>query len=293
LGREGHIKKIKEAGLKIDLPEGRKLVRFKHCFSGPDELLASDYCPQLVIVCVKTYSLPALCRELSGSGLLQGRLKSALFILLMNGMGNRQAFETLGLPGSRLIEGITSMGVKFSEDGQIELKGRGKTVMEDKVGAQMANFLKERFSQKGFEIEFARDFRVQQWNKLFINCVINPITALTRQENGVVLSPLLQETVQSIIREAVSVAAKEGIVTDERKVLDIVSSVAGKTAGNTSSMLQDVLKGRMTEIDSINGYIIAQAKKHDLKVPVNEALLALVKSASPGKNRHEAEVASH
>jgi len=134
-------------------------------------------------------------------------------------------------------------------------------------------------------MEFPADFAAQQWNKLFINCVINPITALTRQENGIVLSLPLQETVQSIIGEAVGVAAEEGIAADERKVLDIVSSVAGKTAGNTSSMLQDVLKGRMTEIDSINGYIIAQAKKHDLKVPVNEALFALVKSASSGKNR--------
>jgi 2-dehydropantoate 2-reductase len=290
LGREGHIKKIKEEGLKIDLPESEKLVRFKNCFSGPDDLLASDFYPQMVIVCVKTYSLPALCRELSASGLLQERLKSALFILLMNGMGNREAFESFGIHDSRLIEGITSMGVKFSEDGHIELKGRGKTVMEDKIGAEMAKFLKARFSEKGFDIEFAGDFRVQQWNKLFINCVINPITALTRQENGIVLSLPLQKTVQNIIEEAVGLAAKEGIATDEKNVLDIVYSVAGKTACNTSSMLQDVLKGRTTEIDSINGYIIARAKKHDMKVPVNEALLALVKSGSSGKTGMKAEM---
>jgi 2-dehydropantoate 2-reductase len=45
-------------------------------------------------------------------------------------------------------------------------------------------------------------------------------------------------------------------------------------------MLQDVLKGRMTEIDSINGYIVGLAKKHGLEAPVNEAMVALVKSTS-------------
>jgi 2-dehydropantoate 2-reductase len=289
LGREDHIRAIKESGLLIDLAGERKLVHFQHCFENLDDLNGSDFYPQMVIICVKTYSLPALCRELAHSGLMQGRLKDAVFLLLMNGMGNREAFAPLHLPGSRLLEGITAIGVKLSGDGRIELKGKGKTMIEARLDEQMQKFMGERLAEKGFEMEFPANFAAQQWNKLFINCVINPITALTRQENGIVLSLPLQETVQSIIGEAVGVAAEEGIAADERKVLDIVSSVAGKTAGNTSSMLQDVLKGRMTEIDSINGYIIAQAKKHDLRVPVNEALLALVKSASSGKNRHEDE----
>ena len=85
---------------------------------------------------------------------------------------------------------------------------------------------------------------------------------------------------ENAVREAVSVAAKEGIKRDEKSVIKVVYSVAEKTFGNTSSMLQDVLKGRMTEIDSINGYIICLAKKHNIEVPVNEALYGLVKSAT-------------
>jgi 2-dehydropantoate 2-reductase len=110
--------------------------------------------------------------------------------------------------------------------------------------------------------------------------VINPITALTRRENGVVLNAVLKSTVQSVVREAVAVAATEGIRREERHVLDMVYSVAEKTASNTSSMLQDMLKGRNTEIDSINGYVIRQARKHNIDVPVNEAMYELVKSAT-------------
>ena len=280
LGRKSHINRIKDLGLQICLPEGRKLLKFKHCFTDLDDLKASDFCPEIIIVCVKTYSLPGVCDELKKSGLLQGRLKNALFILLMNGMGNREVFDELDLPDSRVLEGITSLGVKFSEDGMVELKGKGKTILEEKIGEDKKKFMRDRFLEKGFEMEFALDFKEHQYSKLFVNSVINPITAITRRENGVVLSSVLKNTVESTVREAVNVAAKEGVKMDEKSVMEIIYSVAEKTSGNTSSMLQDVLNGRMTEIDSINGYIICLAKKHNIEVPVNEALYGLVRSAT-------------
>ena len=79
---------------------------------------------------------------------------------------------------------------------------------------------------------------------------------------------------QNIVREAVSVAQREGLETDVESILAVVYSVAEKRhSRNTSSMLQDVQKKKMTEIDSINGYIIQLAKRNDIEVPVNEALL--------------------
>jgi 2-dehydropantoate 2-reductase len=279
LGRKS-IKRIKDLGLQIHLPEERKLLKFKHCFTDLNDLKASDFCPEIIIVCVKTYSLPEVCDELRKSGLLQGHLKNALFILLMNGMGNREVFNELDLPDSQVLEGITSLGVKFTEDGTVDLKGKGKTIIEDKICDDKKKFMKDRLLEKGFELEFAPDFKEHQYSKLFVNSVINPITALTRRENGIVLSSILKNTVQGAVKEAVNVAAKEGIKRDEKSVRKMVYSVAEKTSGNTSSMLQDVLKGRMTEIDSINGYIIRRAKEHKIEVPVNEALYELVKSAT-------------
>jgi len=151
LGREGHMKTIKDLGLQIDLPEGRKLVQFKHCFTDLDDLKASDFYPEIIIVCVKTYSLPTVCKELAESGMQQGRLKSAHFILLMNGMGNREVFDELDLPASQVLEGITSLGVKFPEDGLAQLKGKGKTILEGKIAEDKKKFLRDRFLEKGFD----------------------------------------------------------------------------------------------------------------------------------------------
>jgi len=282
LGRRGHLQRIKEKGLRIALPGsesgGSRSIRFKHCFFGLNDLEGSGFFPELVVISVKTYSLPAVCNELLQSGLLEKNLKGTEFLLLMNGMGNREIFDRAGLPPSRVYEGITSIGVTFPEDGSVELKGMGKTVFEDKVRQETKDFLRERFEEKGFDLEFRVNFREQQWNKLFANLAINPITALTRRENGIVLSRSLEGTVKNIVDECVLVARKEGINAESEKVLETVFSVAEKTSANTSSMLQDVLRERRTEIDSINGYVVRLAKKHGIRANVNEALFSLVKA---------------
>lgn len=289
LGRATHMQKINKSGLRIEFPESPQFLQFKYCFRNLDDLKESGFYPELVIVCVKTYSLQRVCFELKVSGLLQGRLRNSCFLLLMNGMGNKETFvDMTGLPSSRVLEGITSIGVKFSGDGFIELKGWGKTFIEDKICEnkiyeKTRQFLETGFRESGFEVEFTPDFKKHQWDKLFVNSVINPITALTGQENGIVLSDQMNLTVQNVVREAVSVARNEGLETDFESVLAVVRTVAEATRRNTSSMLQDVQNKKMTEIDSINGYIIQLARKHDMEVPVNEALYGLVKSMAGGK----------
>ena len=280
LGRAGHINAIKEQGLHVDLGGKREVLFFRHCFSSLNELKASNYHPRLVIICVKTYSLPDLSRELKESGLLEERFKESLFILLMNGMGNREAFLKSGLDPARLQEGITSLGVLLAGEGRVELKGRGKTVLQNGIGREDRQFLEKRFSEKGFEIEFSPDFQRHQFLKLLVNATINPITALTRRQNGVVLSPALKSTVEAVVAEAVAVGSAEGLTISEKEALELVLSVAEKTAANTSSMLQDVLRGRKTEIEAINGYIFRRAGEHGIAAPVNETLYGMVKSIS-------------
>jgi len=280
LGRAGHINAIKEQGLHVDLGGKREVLFFRHCFSSLNELKASNYHPRLVIVCVKTHSLPDLSRELKESGLLEERFKESLFILLMNGMGNREVFLKSGLDPARLQEGITSLGVLLAGEGKVELKGRGKTVLQNRIGREDRQFLEKRFSEKGFEIEFSPDFQRQQFLKLLVNAAINPITALTRWQNEVILSPALKSTVQAVVAEAVAVGSAEGLTVSEKEALELVLSVAEKTAANTSSMLQDVLRGRETEIEAINGYIVRRTEEHGIAAPVNETLYGMVKSIS-------------
>jgi 2-dehydropantoate 2-reductase len=277
LGRPGHIERIRERGLLVTLAEGESplTIRFRYTFADLGGLAESDFVPEVVVVTVKTYSLSAVAKEIRESGLLAGKLSDARFVLLMNGMGNRERFD---LPGARIYEGITSAGVVFAGDGRIELKGRGKTVFEEGIGEDLRRFIGARLAKKGFDAEFAQDFRRQQWMKLFANAVINPITALTREKNGIVLSPHLVPLVERIVGECVAVARAEGERFDEVEVTEFVRAVAESTAANTSSMLQDVLRGRETEIDAINGFVLDRARRHGVEAPGNEVLWGMVKA---------------
>ncbi|OPY56506.1 MAG: 2-dehydropantoate 2-reductase [Methanosaeta sp. PtaU1.Bin055] len=277
LGRRGHVERIRAQGLEVFFAPGDKplSLRFSHAFTDLGEFAESEFAPEVVVVTVKTHALPAVAKELKESRLLAGKLSDARFILLMNGMGNPERFD---LPGARVYEGTTSMGVVFSGDGRIELKGRGKTVFEAGIGEDLELFIGSRLAEKGFSAEFALEFRRQQWMKLFANAVINPITALTRGKNGIVLSPHLAPIVERIVGECVAVAEKEGQSFDELSVLEFVRKVAESTAGNTSSMLQDVLRGRRTEIDAINGFVLDRAREHEMEAPGNEVLWGMVKA---------------
>ncbi len=283
LGRSGHMERIRSEGLEVEAPDGTTLVYFRHLFTDLDDLLRSDFHPDVVMICVKTYSLQKLCQELGQSGILEDRLKNASFLLLMNGMGNRELFETQ-VPGAlgRAFEGITSNGVKLAREGKIELKGKGTTVIEKSLPQELEQFIKSRFEDRGFVVEFSADFKRQQWNKLFINSAINPIAALARQQNKVILSPVLQSTVKRVVGEGVAVAGAEGFGFDPDTVLELVLSVAEKTGENSCSMLQDVLNNKTTEIDSINGYIVRLGELHSIAVPVNEALYGLIKAIARG-----------
>lgn len=281
LGRPGHVERIRERGLLVTLAEGESplSIRFRHCFADLGEFAESEFDPEVVVVTVKTYSLAAIAKEIRESGLLAGKLSDARFVLLMNGMGNRERFD---LPDNPVYEAITSVGVVFAGDGKIELKGRGKTVFEAGIGEDLSRFIGTRLAEKGFSAEFAQDFKAKQWMKLFANAVINPITALTREKNGIVLSPHLAPIVERIVGECVAVARAEGERFDELDVLEFVRAVAEKTSANTSSMLQDVLRGRETEIDAINGYVLDRAREHGIEAPGNEVMYGMVNAVEEG-----------
>lgn len=274
LGRRGHIEKIRESGLMIGLPEGPISIRFQYAFSSLQEVEISGFRPDLVLVCVKAYSLPEVRAEILSSGALDGCLKDADFLLLMNGLGN---LEALGMPSGRSYQGFTSLGVQFFEDGIIDLKGIGPTFLEDRIPEGAGKLFKDSFEEKGFVVEISSDFRHLQWSKLMVNAVANPISAIIKKKNKATLSRDLEATVERVIDECLQVAALDGVELDRVSCRDFVRSIISKNSENTTSMYQDVIKGKRTEIDSFNGYVVDQARRHGLSVPVNETLYAIIK----------------
>ena len=263
VAREDHATTIREEGLRVTgeleanvFPEARTDGRG----------LEAD----LAIVTVKAFDTLEAARTLA-----TGEFEAVLS--LQNGMGNE---EVLGEHVETVLAGTASYGAIFREPGVVECTGIGDVVLGSPAGgtSPVADAVGEALSGVGLETTVATDMPRRLWEKLAVNAGINPVTALTRAENTVVLEGEANELARAATRETARTARAHGVTLSNREALAALESVAEATAANTSSMHQDVLADRRTEIDAISGYVVERAREVGLEVPTNRILTALVRS---------------
>lgn len=195
-------------------------------------------------------------------------------LTLQNGFGNHETLiGTLG--PERVALGVTTEGARMIEPGYVQHTGAGKVMIGVHPNLGVLRALLEK---AGFLVELIDNPESLLWGKLVINAAINPLTALLRVPNGELLTrPSARQLMAETAKEAAAVAARMGIRLPYPDVVAAVEEVARNTAANTSSMLQDVLRGTPTEIDAINGAIIQAGEKMGVPTPVNRLLWQLVR----------------
>jgi 2-dehydropantoate 2-reductase len=196
-----------------------------------------------------------------------------LAVTLQNGLGNR---ETLirSLGPARVALGVTTAGATLIGPGSVKAGGEGPISIERN---QALGPLEAALQSAGFDVRVVDDAQSLVWGKLVINSAINPLTALLRVPNGELLDrPSAREVMGELARETARVAHAEGIELPFEDPVKAAEEVAHKTAANQSSMLQDVLRGAPTEIDSICGAVVNYGEKHGISTPVNWGLWKLV-----------------
>ncbi|MEO3734578.1 ketopantoate reductase family protein [Shewanella baltica] len=230
---------------------------------------------RLVIVCVKAYQvLDAL------SPLLKQLPSQCHILLLHNGMGPHLALAPLinaQANGRGLSLGTTSQGVLRQAHWQIKQTGQGLTQLGHFTGTELTKHYRNPLLAAIPNSEWVDAIVPCLWQKLAVNAAINPLTALYQCPNGKLAEPDFSEMINSILDELVMVAAHDGVSLDQSFLHDRVYQVIRLTAGNFSSMHQDIAHQRRTEIDQINGYICERAQAHGLSAPVNAELWARVK----------------
>jgi len=129
----------------------------------------------------------------------------------------------------------------------------------------------------GFDARIARDIRAARLKKLLANVCLNPVTAVFAVRNGALRKPPYARFAEALAREAAPVLAAEGLRITPGEALRRVMEVAKATAGNRSSMLQDVMAGRKTEIDYLTGTLLRLARRHRLAVPTHSAFRQIIR----------------
>ena len=231
---------------------------------------------QLIVICVKSYQVAGALKAFHHL-----IADDAIIIFTHNGLGTLEEISYLFKPSQSLCALLLTQGAKKVADYHIEHTGEGESnlgIILGELTTEKKRHLLKFLQQSLQHVNFQEKIKQAQWEKLAINCVINPISARENIENGKINQQIYKETVRDIIKEVVEVGAREGVELAENQLLSLVTKVAERTKKNTSSMRADIINNRRTEIDYINGYIHCLGKKHLLATPMNTRLWLAVKS---------------
>ncbi|MDD5504977.1 MAG: 2-dehydropantoate 2-reductase [Candidatus Omnitrophica bacterium] len=262
-------KKIKESGITI---EGVTAAKQSVNITADAKLIGQS---ELVVIATKSYDTESALASIKP--LLSGETN---VMSLQNGIGNLQLVSDM-VGQDRTVCAITSHGATLISDGRVKHTGKGDTVIGKLDGKLFRDVrhISNALNDAGIMTKTSKDIGNALWSKLIINAGINPLSAICRVPNGVILKREgIKELMRQLVIEAVKVAKKNKIKLIFDDPLAKVESVCQSTADNISSMLQDVLNKKRTEIDFINGAISRYAKNAGIKTPVNDTIVCIIKA---------------
>lgn len=226
----------------------------------------------LIVVTVKAWQV-----EEAIAPLLANIHPDTIVMLMHNGMGTAQRVSET-LTNNPIVLATTTHGAYKPCKQQVLHTGHGITQIGGFNGSgEQCQFLQEVMDHALPEVRWNPNIHAALWTKLAINCAINPLTAIHQCKNGTLAQQEFQDTLRNITRELVEVMNKEGLDTEFDNLFGVIMQVIIATAENYSSMRQDVVHQRRTEIDFITGYLLQAAEKHHIETPVNLDLYQRIK----------------
>lgn len=222
---------------------------------------------ELLLVTLKAWQVSGAVKN------VQSLLPEACPVLLLhNGMGTLEELKSLQQP---LLRGITTHAATRDGSRVVHVATGITHIGPVSPNGERFSDLAEMLHQALPDVAWHNNVASAAWQKLAVNCVVNPLTVKYDCPNGLLLNH--QQEVATLCDEVASVMEREGHHTSREALLDYVMDVINSTAANTSSMLQDIRAGRRTEIDYINGYVIRRARAQGLVTPENNRLYELIK----------------
>lgn len=277
LGRSWHLDWVAEKGLRIDGIWGKHRVEKCRLVTRPEEL-ASDY--DLVLICVKSYDTAATvrdCRHAVG--------KQTLVVSLQNGLGNIPVLTEHFGP-ERCAAGRVIFGAEIIKPGRVRVTVCADDVVLGPVGeasnTEAIREAAEAINKAGIPCRYEEKVLSYIWAKAIYNCALNPLGALLGVDYGTLVdSPHTRAVIEAIIRECFAILKVRGTEmpwgTAEAYLVDFYEKLVPPTRSHRPSMLQDIERGRRTEIDALNGMIVYYGRETGVPTPVNEMISHLIR----------------
>lgn len=247
------------------------------------ESVENDSPYDVVLFCVKTYD-----NETASRAVLPAVGSGTVVISIQNGLGNDRQLQEI-FPGA-VYPGLAHIVSARISPGVVRQSGGPRTVFFGEPGAPANETLQSIASEMqaaGIDATAADNILDHQWNKFVFIVAFSGMTSYCRCPIGPILhDPVAKDVFRRCAAEAVAVAKASGVDMNPGAVataMERAEAYLGKQEGATSSMFRDLVAGRPTEVDSLNGAVVAQAAAHDVDVPVNSAIYAAVRLADAAR----------
>uniref|UniRef100_A0A7C2AVU9 2-dehydropantoate 2-reductase n=1 Tax=Pseudomonas graminis TaxID=158627 RepID=A0A7C2AVU9_9PSED len=240
----------------------------RQTFAIPAQTVSADEPIQRLLVACKAYDA-----ERAVAAVAHRLTATADVLLLQNGLGSQDAVAAT-IPDARCIFVSSTEGAYLDADWSVVFAGQGSNWLGDTQHDAAPAWVNE-LKQAGIPHQWTADIAERLWRKLALNCAINPLTVLHQCRNGGLQAHA--EEVTALCAELAHVLQRCGQSGAAEGLLDQVQQVIAATAGNYSSMYQDVAQGRRTEIRYLLGHVCATAAAIDCAAPkLNQLRLRLI-----------------
>ena len=268
VGRQQHVDALRQRGLMLEMGGTTHNVPVDATTSASGVADAD-----LVLFCVKSGDTEQVGREMAPH-----LRPDATILSFQNGVDNAERLQSvLGWP---VVPAAIYVATDMAGPGHVRHHGRGDVVIGPCAGSQEILAL---FAAAGVSARVSANAIGELWGKLVVNCAYNALSALTGLAYGrMIRLPGVEEVMRAVVGECLAVAQASGVALAP-DILDKVLGLAASMPAQTSSTAQDLRRGRPTEIDHLNGFVIRKGADLGVPTPANRVLHTLVKAAEKAK----------
>ncbi len=271
IARLERAKALNEYGLEMDCKAFHETVKVK---ASSDLALLRD--ADLVLLCVKSLDTEQTLSEIKS--ILPN---TAVLLSLQNGVANIEiASKTIS---NRIYAAVVYVAagmigqrtMKHHGRGELLIGGLGNNTADDQ---ESLDGIRHLFETANVPCLITSQIKRDMWLKFLVNCSFNAISGIGQIPYGeMVKSPEIVQLIEEITKEFLAVAALEDVKISMSEALTVNDSIATTMVTQVSSTAQDLSRGKKTEIDFLNGYIVELGRRHGIATPYNESVHALVK----------------
>ena len=263
IGRQNHVDAIQRDGLLLDTQSFKEHVRLQ-ASTEPSAVAGAT----LVLFCVKSTDT-----ESAAAAIRPHLLPGALVLSLQNGVDNAVRLQA-ALPAQEVAASVVYVATEMPGPGHVKHNGRGELVIAASTTTADAAAL---LVAAGVPTDISSNVEGALWAKLILNCAYNALSAITQQPYGqLVQGEGVQDVIRDLVNECLAVAQADGI-TVPGDVWQAVERIAQTMPQQLSSTAQDLARGKRSEIDHLNGYVLRRGEVLGIATPVNRVMHTLVK----------------